>query len=204
MVNSIVPQGASPRTACINEAVDRGADYSTMATIRDSGSPSGAAGLGHRLPDAHSSVHVHDTAHLDDPYYSWCTQVDDLGLEQMRQLWGSLESAPTLTWWANVVSDAGHHAGGPRSDIARDSLRDSDSRLVSFLDHLDGLGITDQVTFMLTADHGFEGSDPDVTGSWLPALESLGIPFRDEGPGFIYLLPDPDKPREGAGFQEQT
>jgi len=195
MVNSLVPQrdslqGDSPRTACVNEAVDRGAGYSTMAMIRDSGSVSGAAGLNDQLPDAHASVHVHDTAHLEDSYFSWCSQVDDLGLEQMRQLWGSLESAPTLTWWANVVSDAGHHAGGPRSDIARDSLRDSDSRLVSFLEHLDGLGITDQVTILLTADHGFEGSDPAVTGSWRPALERLEIPFRDEGPGFIYLLPD--------------
>jgi len=193
MVNAIVPRADSSRTVCVNEAVDRGADYSTMATIRDIDSSAGAAGLGDRLPDAHASVHVHDTAHLQDSYFSWCTQVDDLGLEQMRALWGSLESAPTLTWWANVVSDAGHHAGGPRSAIARDSLRDSDSRLVSFLEHLDGLGVTDQVTFLLTADHGFEGSDPHVTGAWRPALERLGIPFRDEGPGFIYLLPDPDQ-----------
>src|SRR5450759_90221 len=140
MVNSLVPQGDSPRTACVNEAVDRGADYSTMAMVRASGSSSGAAGLNDQLPDAHASVHVHDKAHLADSYFSWCSQVDDLGLDQMRQLWQSLDSAPTLTWWANIVSDAGHHAGGPRSEIARDSLRDSDSRLVSFLDHLDGLG----------------------------------------------------------------
>jgi phosphonoacetate hydrolase len=193
MVNSRFPQGDSPRTACVNEAVDRGADYSTMAIIRASGISSGAGGLGDRLPDAANSIHLHDTTDLDDSYYSWGTQVDDLGLEQMRQLWGSLESAPTLTWWASVVSDAGHHAGGPRSDIARDSLRDCDSRLMAFLEHLDGLGITDQVTFLLTADHGFEGSDPTVTGSWRPALERLGIPFRDEGPGFIYLLPDHDQ-----------
>ena len=222
MVNSLVPPGEpnpadptpggsrpspgrdSPRTACVNEAVDRGADYSTMAMIRDSGISSGAAGLGDQLPDAATSSHLQDRAHLADSYYSWCTQVDDLGLDQMRALWGSLESAPTLTWWASVVSDAGHHAGGPRSDIARDSLRDSDSRLVSFLDHLDGLGITDQVTFLLTADHGFEGSDPSVTGSWRPALERLDIPFRDEGPGLIYLLPDPDQPRDRAATSRQT
>jgi predicted AlkP superfamily pyrophosphatase or phosphodiesterase len=190
MVNSVVPQRSSPRTACINEAVDRGADYSTMAKIRESGSSSGAAGLDDQLPDAHASLHLHDVTHLLDSYYSWGTQVDDLGLEQMRELWVSPEAAPRLTWWSCVVSDAGHHAGGPRSDIARDSLRDSDSRLVSFLEHLDGLGVTDQVTFLLTADHGFEGSDAAVTGSWGPALEALGLPLRDEGPGFIYLLPD--------------
>lgn len=190
MVNSVVPQRSSPRTACVNEAVDRGADYSTMAIIRASGSASGAAGLGDHLPDPHSSVHLQDAAHLGDDYYSWATQVDDLGLSQMLQLWGSPESAPTLTWWANAVSDAGHHAGGPRSQIARDSLRDSDSRLVTFLEHLDALGIAGDVTFLLTADHGFERSDPTVTGSWGPALERLGLPLRDEGPGFIYLLPD--------------
>jgi hypothetical protein len=190
MVNTLAPQGDSLRTACINEAVDRGADYSTMAKIRESGSSSGAAGLGDRLPDQHLSAHLSDAAHLEDSYFSRGTQVDDLGLEQMLGLWTSLESAPNLTWWACVVSDAGHHAGGPRSTIARDSLRDSDSRLMSFLDHLDALGITDEVTFLLTADHGFERSDAAVTGSWAPALGRLGFPLRDEGPGFIYLLPD--------------
>jgi len=32
------------------------------------------------------------------------------------------------------------------------------------------------------------GADPSVTGSWTPALDALGIPYRDEGPGFVYLL----------------
>jgi arylsulfatase A-like enzyme len=72
--------------------------------------------------------------------------------------------------------------------MARDSLRQSDARLVAFLDHLEGLGVLDEVTFLLTADHGFEGADPSVTGSWKPALDALGIPYRDDGPGFIYLL----------------
>ena len=83
-----------------------------------------------------------------------------MGLQQVLQLWDSPATAPDLTWWANVVTDAGHHAGGPRSPIARDALRDSDSRLVAFLDHLDGLGVLDDVTIVLTADHGFEGGRP--------------------------------------------
>jgi phosphonoacetate hydrolase len=45
----------------------------------------------------------------------------------------------------------------------------------------------EEVTFVLTADHGFEGADPSVTGSWAPALDALGISYRDEGPGLIYL-----------------
>jgi predicted AlkP superfamily pyrophosphatase or phosphodiesterase len=190
MVGDALPPRDTPRTASVDEPIERGADYSTMTVIRASGSGTGAAGLGELLPDPRSSGHVHDHAHLDDDYYSWATQVDDVGLQQMTQLFATREAAPALTWWSNVVTDAGHHAGGPRSDIARASLRDADARLSSFLDHLDALGLTDEVTFVLTADHGFEGAEPGTGGSWRQALDDLDIPYRDEGPGFIYLMPD--------------
>ncbi|HET8616435.1 MAG TPA: alkaline phosphatase family protein [Actinomycetales bacterium] len=180
------PDG-SPRTASVDEAIDRGADYSTMAVIRASGSSSGAAGLGEMLPDPSTSPYLGEPAHLDDEYFAWATQVDDVGLQQVLQLFDAPATAPVLTWWASTLTDAGHHAGGPRSSIARDSLRDSDRRLQTFLAHLDGLGVTDDVLFVLTADHGFEAAEPSCTGSWRPALESLGVPFRDEGPGFVYL-----------------
>jgi hypothetical protein len=177
----------SPRTASVNEAIDRGADYSTMAVVRASGSATGAEGLGAMLPDPATSAYLGAPAHLSDAYYSWATQVDDLALQQMLQLWDAPATAPVLSWWASTVTDAGHHAGGPRSPIARDALRDSDRRLQAFLDHRDRLGVGDDVLFVLTADHGFEGADPSCTGSWRRALESLGVPFRDEGPGFVYL-----------------
>lgn len=180
--------GGAPRTASVDEAIDRGADYSTMQLIRNSGHAEGAGGLGDRLPDAASSPFLTDPAHLSDDYFAWGVQVDDLGLTQMRQLYAHADTMPRLTWWANVVTDAGHHGGGPRSDLARASLRQSDARLGALLGHLDALGVTDQVTFVLTADHGFEGSDPQVRGSWTPALDALGIPYRDEGPGLVYLL----------------
>jgi phosphonoacetate hydrolase len=189
MVGDNVPprDDGSPRTASVNEAIDRGADYSTMAVVRASGSATGAQGLGAMLPDPATSAFLGEAAHLADEYYSWATQVDDLGLQQMLQLWDAPATAPVLTWWASTVTDAGHHAGGPRSSVARDSLRDSDRRLQAFLDHLDRLGVSDDVLFVLTADHGFEGADTSCTGSWRPALQSLGVPFRDEGPGFVYL-----------------
>ncbi len=72
--------------------------------------------------------------------------------------------------------------------MSRDALRQADARLTAFLDHLERLGPLDDVTFLLTADHGFEGADPAVTGSWRPALDALGVAYRDEGPGFVYLL----------------
>lgn len=190
MVADHAPTSGGPRTASIDEAVDRGADYSTMARVRARGGASGAAGLRDELPDPHTSAYVHEPAHLDDGYVAWATQVDDLGLTQVLELWSGAERAPQLTWWANVVTDAGHHGGGPRSAMARDSLRDSDARLVTFLDHLDAVGVADDVSILLSADHGFETTDPGCTGSWRPALEALGLPFRDEGPGFVYLLDD--------------
>jgi predicted AlkP superfamily pyrophosphatase or phosphodiesterase len=189
MVNAHVPQGNSPRTASVDEAIDRGADYGTMALLRAAGGFAAATeGRGDLLPDPAKSLFVRRPEHLEDAYFRWGVQVDDLGLQQVLQLWEAPDDAPTLTWWAHVVTDAGHHGGGPRSELARDSLRQSDARLVAFLDHLEGLGVLDEVTFLLTADHGFEGADPSVTGSWKPALDALGIPYRDEGPGFVYLL----------------
>jgi hypothetical protein len=177
-----------PRTACVDEAIDRGSDYSTMQLIRASGSGNGAGGLGDRLPPADQSPFLGDRAFLEDGYYRWGVSVDDLGLAQMRELFADASRVPRLTWWANVLTDAGHHGAGPRSEMARDSFRQSDARLGVFLDHLEALGVLDDVAFLLTADHGFESADPSVTGSWRPALEALGVPFRDEGPGFVYFL----------------
>ena len=139
------------------------------------------------MPDPAGSAHLHNRAHLADRYYAWATQVDDAGLDQVLSLWNRPSTAPLLTWWSNSVTDAGHHAGGPRSEIARDSLRDADHRLGAFLDHLDRIGVAGDVVVLLTADHGFEGTDRDCRGSWDGALRAAGVEFRDEGPGFVYL-----------------
>ncbi len=181
-------------SACLNEAIDRGATTSTMQVIRAEGDERGAGSLDGVLPVAEDSPYLGCHAHLEDSYYRWCTRVDDAGLTQILGLFADPATAPQLTWWSSVVTDAGHHAGGTRSRIAQDSLRDADRRLAAFLAHLDGLGVTDQVTFLLTADHGFEAADETVTGSWTAVLDDachrLGVTYRDEGPGFIYLTPN--------------
>lgn len=195
MLGEARPQAHS---VCVNEPVDRGATVSTMQLVRQlgaqaSGSDAGAPplDLAQLLPPAEDSAHLSEPAHLQDSYFRWSTQVDDFGLEQVIAAWADPASAPELTWWSSVITDAGHHAGGPRSPIARDSLRDADRRLGAFLRHLDRTGVRGEVSFLLTADHGFEAADESVTGSWEPALAEvcrrLGVTYRDEGPGFVYL-----------------
>ncbi len=157
-----------------------------MQVIRSSSSD-GAGSLDDMLPDPAASPFLREPAFLEDSYYRWGVRVDDIGLDQVLGLWADPATAPRLTWWAHVVTDAGHHGAGPRSEMARDTLRQSDARLVRFLDHLEGLGVLDDVAFLLTADHGFEGSCPEVTGSWRAALDGLGVPYRDEGPGLVYF-----------------
>jgi phosphonoacetate hydrolase len=179
-------------TASVNEAIDAGAAFSTMALIRaQQVGRDGAAGLADLLPDPAASPYVGNHEHLADGYFSWASQVDDVGLGLVQQLWADPVQAPALTWWATVVTDAGHHGGGPRSPMARDAFRDADRRLGVFLDDLDRRSLLDEITVVLTADHGFEGTDPNRTGSWTPALHAaldpLGVGWRDEGPGFLYL-----------------
>lgn len=180
---------ANATSSCVNESIDAGATTSTMQLIRASGSPGGADDLGHLLPDPASSPYLESPAVLSDEYYAWCTQVDDAGLQQVLQAWADPGDAPRLTWWSAVVTDAGHHLGGTRSTPARQSLRESDRRLQALLEHFDRLGVTDEVAFLLTADHGFESTDPSCRGDWGSALEAAGMPVHDVGPGFIYLEP---------------
>jgi hypothetical protein len=176
-------------TASVNEPVDRGATYSTMGLIRASGSAEGAHALDSMLPDPTASRFATQRFVRADPDYAWATQVDDIGLEQVLQLWERPADAPALLWWNTVGTDTGHHAGGPRSAPSRAALADADRRLGAFLDRLDALGVADDVTVLLTADHGFEAADPGVRGEWGTALADAGVAHRDVGPGFVYLEP---------------
>ena len=196
------------RTASVNEMTERGSWASTFALVRaalqqgESVDPGEAGSAESRdfltavralLPDPLASDLVTHDRCRDDDDYAFYSAIDLLGLSTMRGLLaeGSREDWPVVAWWSQYTTDAGHHAGGPRSGIATDSLRDCDARLGALLDHLELLGIRDETLILLTADHGFETADLGVRGSWDSALRAAlgphGVPFRDEGPGFVYL-----------------
>ena len=46
---------------------------------------------------------------------------------------------------------------------------------------------SEETAVFLVADHGMEDNNPAVTGNWADALDTTGIPYRDEAYGFIYL-----------------
>ncbi len=179
--------GPGVRTACVNEPIDRGAGYSTFALVREQETGDGARGLGDRLPDPLADPHATREHVLADPDYAWSTSVDALGLAQVLALWSDAATRPAVTWWNTLLTDTGHHAGGPRSAVARASLADADRRLGAFLDLVDRLGLTEDVFVLLTSDHGSEAADPACRGDWGDALRAAGVAFRDESYGFLYL-----------------
>ena len=127
----------------------------------------------------------------EDDGYAFYSAIDLLGLQTVLGLWEGAAGPPLLTWWSSYASDAAHHGGGPRSAIAADGFIDLDRRLGVLLDRLVETGTLDDTLVLLTADHGFESSDPACRGDWTPALaaalDPLGVPWRDEGPGMLYL-----------------
>ena len=163
-----------------------------MALIRTASAASAGSGVTGAslfdsfLPDPRLSSYA-SQSYVSDPDFAWGTQVDDTGLVQVLRLWEGVREAPAFTWWNSTLTDSAMHAGGPGSEIARAGFVDTDRRLGVFLDHLEAQGVLDETVFLLTADHGFETSDPSCRGGWDGGLKDAGLTFRDEGAGFIYL-----------------
>lgn len=175
------------RTACVNEPADAGADYSTFSLVRDSGSSDGASGMDSALPDPKLDPLASQQWVQSRRDYAWSSSVDAIGLTQMLELFEEASDVPRLTWWNTLLTDTGHHAGGPHSDVAHDSMADADRRLGMFLNHLESLRLLESTTFLLTSDHGSEGAEVECTGDWDEPLREAGLEFRDEAYGFIYL-----------------
>ncbi|MBV9290807.1 MAG: alkaline phosphatase family protein, partial [Frankiales bacterium] len=174
-------------TACVNEPADAGAGYSTFQLVRSGGSGNSAADMNDLLPDPRADQHATQDYVETDKDYAWSSSVDAIGVEQVLSLWPTRQEAPRLMWWNTLLTDTGHHAGGPHSSIAHAAMRDADKRLGVFLDHLERIGALESTAILLTSDHGSEGADPTCVGDWDEPLREAGIPFRDEAYGFIYL-----------------
>lgn len=173
-------------TLSVNEPTDRGATFSTFDLFR-SNKTRELAKLAASTPPRTTTSYAESS---ED--YAWGTTVDSSSVNQICALLsGSFAGVdypdPRFIWVNTALTDASSHEGGPHSEIALAAVRDTDARIGDVLDAVDGfLGLSD-TTVLVLADHGMELNDAQVTGDWGEALESAGIPFRDEASGFLYF-----------------
>lgn len=171
-------------TACVNEPADRGAGYSTFDFFRRGEVPAIAS------PD--TVPHANQRFVRPHKDYAWSVSVDHMGMEQACGIWsghyrGTSYEAPKLMWVNFTLTDSAMHLGGPHSEVARSSIEECDARIGEILDCIRAAGAFDRTAFAVSADHGMEETNPEVTGDWNEVLRAAGIRYRDEAYGFIYL-----------------
>jgi predicted AlkP superfamily pyrophosphatase or phosphodiesterase len=169
----------------VNEPCDIGADYSTFDFFRRGEVPP--------IPTSPDGL-PHTTERFVRPSkdYAWSSIVDHMGTEQaVGILSGTYRDerypSPRFMFVNFTLTDAAMHEGGPYSEIAAASVRDSDARLGEVLAAVERTGAFDDTAFFLVADHGMEENDPAVRGDWDVNLREAGVRFRDEGYSFLYL-----------------
>lgn len=184
-VHSVLRRARSDAfTASVDEPCDHGASWSTFDAFRRGEVPT---------PSAKEAL-PHTTERFVRPNkdYRWSTIIDHAGVEQAT---GILEGrfreetfpVPSFLFCNFTLTDAAMHAGGPYSEIAAASVRDTDARMGEVLAAVEAAGIFDDTAFVLVADHGMEENDPTATGDWDVSLREAGLRFRDEGYGFLYF-----------------
>lgn len=169
-------------TAVCFEFVDRGADFSSFGLVREHVSayfPS----HDEQLPYA-SQEFVESSSG-----YHWMSRVDTTSVIHAREQWdpASGHPLPKFCWVSLSLTDEASHTGGPHSEMALASIRDSDARVEAVLDAVDAAGALEDTAVFLFADHGMELNDPDNNGGYGAALEQSGVACRDIADGFIYL-----------------
>jgi predicted AlkP superfamily pyrophosphatase or phosphodiesterase len=172
-------------TVSINEPCDAYASWSTFEVIRRGEALD-------RPPGPDDLPHATERFVRPVKEYRWSSRTDHAAVDQFRGLWsghyrGRDRPVPAFTWVNFTLTDAAFHEGGPDSEIAVASVRDTDARLGEILDAVERSGRWDETAFFLVADHGMEETDPTVKGDWGPALRDAGVEHRDEGYGFVYL-----------------
>ncbi|HTD50458.1 MAG TPA: alkaline phosphatase family protein [Acidimicrobiia bacterium] len=172
-------------TASVNEPCDTGANYSTFDFFRRGDVPP--------IPrDPFGLPNTTERFVRPSKDYSWSSVVDHMGVDQaVGILSGTYRDVsyplPRFLWCNFTLTDAAMHEGGPHSEMAAASVRDSDGRLGAILRALEQAGVIDDCAFVLVADHGMEETDPSCRGDWDVALRAAGIASRDEAYSFVYL-----------------
>ncbi len=172
-------------TASVNEPCDKGADFSTFDFFRRGEVPP--------IPkDPFGLPHTTERFVRPSKDYSWSSVVDHMGIDQaLGIIAGNYRDVsypiPRFLWCNFTLTDSAMHEGGPHSEMAASSVRDSDGRVGAILDAVEQRGVFDDTAFVLMADHGMEETDPTCRGDWDVALREAGVQARDEAYSFLYL-----------------
>ena len=125
--------------------------------------------------------------------YSWSSIVDHMGVEQARRhLGGHYRDVdyplPRFMWCNFTLTDAAMHEGGPHSEIAAASVRDSDGRVGEILAAVEQRRRVRRHRLRARRRPRHGGERPDVPrrlGRRAP--RGRASTFRDEAYGFLYL-----------------
>ncbi len=172
-------------TASVDEPCDSGSDYSTFHFFRRGEVPP--------IPKSPEGLpHVTERFVRPSKDYAWSSIIDHMGTEQATGvLRGHYRDEsyplPRFMWVNFTLTDAAMHEGGPHSEMAAASVRDSDARVGEILRTLEDRGVFDDCAFTLVADHGMEESDRTCNGDWDVALRDAGVKVRDEAYSFLYF-----------------
>ena len=171
-------------TVSVNEPCDVGADYSTFEELRSGRDIA-------RPPQPEDLPFATQRFVRPEKSYEWSSRVDHTGMTQAIDAWtdgaGGDGALPRFCFVNFTLTDAAFHCRGPYDDMAQASVHDSDARLGRILDAVERSRAWDRTAFFLVADHGMEDTNPEVTGDWSTALDTCGVPYRDEAYGFIYV-----------------
>ncbi len=176
---------ANAFTASIDEPCDNGADFSTFHFFRRGEVPP--------IPKSPEGLpFVTERFVRPSKDYAWASVVDHMGAEQAVGVWtghyrDESYPLPRFMWVNFTLTDAAMHEGGPHSEMAAASVRDSDARLGAVLEAIENRGVFDDCAFTLVADHGMEESDRTCNGDWDVTLRAHGINARDEAYSFLYF-----------------
>ncbi|HEY1739033.1 MAG TPA: alkaline phosphatase family protein [Acidimicrobiia bacterium] len=172
-------------SASVNEPCDHGAQYSTFDFFRRGEVP----------PIPKRADYLPHTSHnfvRPSKDYSWSSIVDHMAVDQAVGIWSGhyrdvSYPLPRFCWVNFTLTDAAMHEGGPHSEMAAASIRDSDGRIGEIMAAVEQAGVFDDTAFVLMADHGMEETDPTCRGDWDVALVDAGVKVRDEAYGFLYF-----------------
>ena len=174
-------------TASVNEPCDTGADYSTFDFFRRGEVPP--------IPkDPFGLPHTTERFVRPSKDYSWSSVVDHMGVDQAVGIIGgsyrdvSRTRRPRFLWCNFTLTDAAMHEGGPYSEIAAASVRDSDGRLGEILDGARaGRRRSTTARSCSWPTTAWSRTIPACRGDWDVALREAGIEARDEAYGFLYF-----------------